>query len=104
MARLPDVDQTLRTVERIASTPTAPYHEHRVMRVLASELEELGIASELDAYGQLHARAKRGSSARSMALLAHTDHPAFEVTRTSGNEGRARVLGGFYERLLRREF
>jgi len=104
MTRLPDIDVTLRTVERIASTPTAPYHEQRVMRVIAAELDSLGVASDIDAYGQIHAHVQRGRAARPMALLAHTDHPAFDVVRASGNEGRARVLGGFYERLLRREF
>ena len=102
MARLPDVDATLRTVERIASIPTAPYHEHRVMRAIAAELASLGIATETDAYGQIHARVQRGRSARPMALLAHTDHPAFDIVEAKGNVGRARVLGGFYERLLRR--
>jgi putative aminopeptidase FrvX len=103
MARLPDIDVTLATVERITSTPTAPYHEHRVMRRIAAELTSLGIDSELDAYGQLHARVKRGTAARPMALLAHTDHPAFDVVRAEGTTGRARVLGGFYERTLRRD-
>jgi len=104
MARLPDVDRTLATVERIASTPTAPYHEQRVMRAIGAELSSLGVDAETDAYGQLHARVRRGSAARPMALLAHTDHPAFDVVEARGSEGRARVLGGFYERLLRREF
>jgi len=104
MTRLPDIDVTLRTVERIASTPTAPYHEQRVMRAIAAELDSLGVAADTDAYGQIHAHVERGRAARPMALLAHTDHPAFDVTRANGNEGRARVLGGFYERVLRREF
>ena len=103
MARLPDVDRTLRTVERIVSVPTAPYHEHRVMRAIAAELAAFGVEGELDAYGQLHARVQRGRAARPMALLAHTDHPAFDIISADGKVGRARVLGGFYERLLRRE-
>ena len=93
MARLPDIDATLATVERIASAPTAPYHE----------LASLGVATETDAYGQLHARVQGGSPVRSMALLAHTDHPAFEVVRADGNEGRARILGGFYARFFAHE-
>ncbi|HUQ40949.1 MAG TPA: M28 family peptidase [Candidatus Limnocylindrales bacterium] len=102
MARLPDIDATLATVERIASAPTAPYHEQRALRAIASELQRLGVPTELDAYGQLHARSQRSTAARSMALLAHTDHPAFEIIRASGNEGRARILGGFYARFFGR--
>ncbi len=103
MARLPAADATLATVERIASAPTAPYHEQRAMRAIAAELERCGIQSELDAYGQLHARVRSGTAAHPLALLAHTDHPAFEVTAASGREGRARVLGGFYARNLASE-
>jgi putative aminopeptidase FrvX len=103
MARLPDAQSTLAVVERIASAPTAPYHEQQVLRAIEGELSALGIATTRDAYGQLHARTHRGSAAHSFALIAHTDHPAFDITSASGREGRARVLGGFYERLFARD-
>ena len=103
MARLPDVDDTLATVARIAAPPTAPYHEHRVLRAIASELDTLGIERSTDAYGQIHARTHGGNAAHSLALVAHTDHPAFEVIEARGREGRARVLGGFYARYLAAE-
>src|SRR5439155_40593 len=85
------------------SAPTAPYHERQVIRAIESELRTLGIATNLDAYGQLHARIHRGNAAHPFALVAHTDHPAFDITSARGREGRARVLGGFYERLFARE-
>ena len=103
MARLPDIDTTLATVERIASAPTAPFHEFRAMRAIAAELAALGITTDTDAYGQLHARVQHGDAVRSMALLAHTDHPAFDVISADGNQGRARILGGFYARFFARE-
>lgn len=103
MPRLPDPALALATVERIASAPTAPYHEWRALRAIAAELARHAIAAETDAYGQVHARVTRGTAARSLTLVAHTDHPAFEVVSASGREGRARVLGGFYERTLRHD-
>ena len=103
MARLPAVEDSLRAVERIASAPTAPYHETRALRAIKAVLDEAGITSEADAYGQLHARVTRGKPARSLALVAHTDHPAFEITRASGHDGRAKILGGFYARFFARE-
>jgi len=103
MARLPAADATLAVVERIASAPTAPYHEQRALRAIAAELGRLGIAHELDAYGQVHARVRSGSAAHPLALLAHTDHPAFDIVKAGGREGRARVLGGFYARNLATE-
>ncbi|HET7699983.1 MAG TPA: hypothetical protein VFM06_03840 [Candidatus Limnocylindria bacterium] len=102
MARLPDLEATLATVERIASAPTAPYHEVRAMRAIAAELASRGITGELDAYGQLHVRVHRGRAAHPVALVVHTDHPAFEITSAHGHEGRARILGGFRGRAFER--
>ncbi len=96
MARLPDIDTTLATIERVASAPTAPYHEFRALRAIRRELERNAIPVNEDAYGQVSARVTRGSAKRSLALTAHTDHPAFEVTEAHGREGRARILGGLY--------
>ncbi len=93
---LPDIDATLAAVERIASAPTAPYHEFRALRAIRGELERSGLEVHEDAYGQVSARVHRGDAKRSLALVAHTDHPAFEVTQANGREGRARVLGGLY--------
>ena len=97
---MPDIDTTLATIERVASAPTAPYHEFRALRAIRSELERNGVAVHEDAYGQVSARVTRGPAKRSLALIAHTDHPAFEVTEAHGREGRARVLGGFRQRVF----
>ncbi len=96
MARLPDIDATLAMVDRIASAPTAPYHEFHALRAIARELAAIGVAASTDAYGQMFARVTRGTPRRSLALIAHTDHPAFEVVSASGREGRVRILGGLY--------
>ena len=102
MTRLPAIDATLRTVERIASAPTAPYHEFRAMRAIEACLRDVGVTPETDAYGQLHARSSSGAAKRSLALVAHTDHPAFDIISAAGHEGRARILGGLYERFFTR--
>ncbi|HUG06490.1 MAG TPA: hypothetical protein VMQ78_08110 [Candidatus Limnocylindria bacterium] len=96
MARLPDIDTTLATIKRVASAPTAPYHEFRALRAIRRELERSDISVHEDAYGQISARVTRGHAKRALALVAHTDHPAFEVTEAHGREGRARILGGLY--------
>jgi putative aminopeptidase FrvX len=93
---MPDIDTTLATIERVASAPTAPYHEFHALRAIRRELERNGLDAHEDAYGQVSARVHRGNAKRSLALVAHTDHPAFEVTRANGREGRARILGGLY--------
>jgi len=92
--RLPAADAVLATLRAIVSAPTAPYHEARALAAIVERLEGGAIDVTLDAYGQVHARIARGD-ARPVALLAHTDHPAFEVVSGHGREGIARVLGGF---------
>jgi putative aminopeptidase FrvX len=96
MARLPDIDATLATVKAIASAPTAPYHEFRALRAIRRELERSDLEPHEDAYGQVSVRVRRGKAERALALVAHTDHPAFDVTEARGREGRARILGGLY--------
>ena len=93
---MPDSETTIATIERVASAPTAPYHEFHALRAIRRELERNGLTVHEDAYGQLSARVARGAAKRSLALVAHTDHPAFEVTEAHGGEGRARILGGLY--------
>jgi endoglucanase len=93
---MPDIDMTIATTERIASAPTAPYHEFHALRAIRRELERNGLPVHEDAYGQLSSRVTRGAAKRSLALVAHSDHPAFEVTEAHGREGRARILGGLY--------
>jgi endoglucanase len=98
MARsfMPDVDTTLAAIKRVASAPTAPYHEFRALRAIRRELERNGLTAHEDPYGQVTARVSRGDPKRALALVAHTDHPAFEITEAHGREGRARILGGLY--------
>jgi endoglucanase len=97
MARLPAIDATCDAVARVASQPTAPYHEFHALRAIRRELESLGVRADTDAYGQVSARVAKGSARRSLTLIAHTDHPAFEVISADGGEGRARILGGLHD-------
>ncbi|MDP9266232.1 MAG: hypothetical protein M3O91_08990 [Chloroflexota bacterium] len=98
MGRLPDVDAVLATLRAVASPPTAPFHEGRVLNAIRRELEARGLAVHADRYGQLFARRHQGASRRALVLVAHTDHPAFDVVSARGTEGRVRVRGGLEPR------
>lgn len=89
-----DVDDVLVTLQEIGSKPTVPYHEGRVLRAIASELERYGLPTAHDEYGQVSTHIARGEAKRSLVFVAHTDHPGFEVISASGREGRVRILGG----------
>jgi len=95
-----DPDEVLSVLQRIALAPTAPYHEWAALDAIREELERARIPTKTDQFGQLHARVSAGAAKRALVFAAHTDHPAFEVIEASGKTGRARVLGGFRQRLF----
>ena len=100
MIRLPDAERCVETVRAIASEPTIPMHEHRALGAIRAQLARLGISPTTDRWGQLHARVSRGAVRRPVTLVAHTDHPGFEVVEARGGTGRVRVRGGLQARLL----
>ena len=100
MPRSLDADEVLAVLQRVASPPTAPYHEWVVLDAIRAELERGSIAAHVDPYGQVHARVARGTAKRALVFAAHTDHPAFEVIEARGRLGKVRVLGGFRQRLF----
>lgn len=100
MPRSLDADEVLAVLRRIASPPTAPYHEWAVLDAIRGELERGGLSTRTDAFGQLHARVSAGAAKRALVFAAHTDHPAFEVIEAAGKTGKARVMGGFRQRVF----
>ena len=100
MPRSIEPDEVLSILAHIALPPTAPYHEWGVLDAIRSELERGGIPTKTDPFGQVHARVSAGGAKRALVFAAHTDHPAFEVIEASGKAGKARVLGGFRQRVF----
>lgn len=90
----------LSTLETLVSQPTAPFHEERVYRKIAAFLREIGVPFELDQWGNLIAHYHKGNVPRSLALMAHTDHPALELiergapTEIKGANWTAKLMGG----------
>ena len=81
---LPDVAQTLATLDAIASQPTVPFHEVHALRAIRERLASIGVEAREDRYGQLHARVMRGEAKRALVLVAHTDHPGFVISEAHG--------------------
>jgi len=83
-------DQCVRVLTRIAARKTAPFYEARVADFVTAELNEAGIPWEFDEVGNIIARCV-GASGREggpLVLVAHMDHPAFEILDKSGRSGR----------------
>lgn len=79
---------------RLAQTPSAPFREADTRRTLIQMLDAWGIPWRSDSYGNVLARVQRGAPQQSLAMVAHLDHPAFEVTRADGGGVAGRLLGG----------
>ena len=102
VVKLPDAERCVATVRALASAPTIPMHEQRALAAIRTELARIGVTPTTDRWGQLHARVAQGEAKRALVLVAHTDHPGFEVVTASGAAGRVRVRGGLDARLLAR--
>ena len=100
MVRLPDVEHAIRVLRAIATAPTVPNHEHHALRAIERALTGAGIATTRDGYGQVFAHLSSGGAKRPIALVAHTDHPGFEIVEAHGKTGRVRVLGGLPPRVF----
>lgn len=98
---LPDEPSALRLLREIGSPPTAPFHEDGPRAAIEAELARMGVEHRRDAWGNVLAARRRGSPKRAVALVAHMDHPAFEVIEAHGRIGRAKVRGGLFRETFR---
>ena len=98
---VPTTDESLRLLREIGSPPTAPYHEEAPRAAIERELARIGIACRRDRWGNVIASHRHGGRKRPVALVAHMDHPAFEVVEARGEQGLARVRGGLFRETFR---
>lgn len=81
----------------LLAEPAAAFHEGRVATRVASFLNEWGIPYQVDPWGALVARVRRGDATRPLVLMAHMDHPGIELTGDGDHEDgqlTASLLGG----------
>ena len=97
----PTVDDSLRLLREIGSAPTAPYHEDGPRAAIERELDRIGLPHRRDRWGNVIASHRAGERARPIALVAHMDHPAFEVVEAHGTSAVARVRGGLFRDTFR---
>src|SRR5947209_6031794 len=96
----PDAQFYLDTLREIVSIPTTSYHEQAVCRAIRAFLDRYAIPYEIDRYGNIIAHYQKGAPCRPLALMAHTDHPGFELEASEGfpefpeANWSARLLGG----------
>ncbi len=96
-----ETQQALDHLARLASHPAVAFHESGVAATVRQILNETGIQHTTDPFGNILARLP-GAAANDepsgippLAIVAHLDHPGFELTAPNGNnEFIADALGG----------
>lgn len=84
------LETVLPDLRALLSTPTAPLHEGLVGDEVVSRLRRLNNFSIAeDAFGNISATYRGGTRRPPLVLMAHMDHPGFEVLEVAGS-GRER--------------
>lgn len=80
---------------RLMRHPAAPFHEAAVRAEVERICREHALPFRRDRFGNVLVECKHGRAARPLVLVAHLDHPAFDVlTVKSARSVRAKFLGG----------
>ena len=88
-------DEALDFLARLGRNPAVAFYESGVAAMVLAILEELGVEHRFDESGNIVARIPGGEAlATPLAIVAHMDHPGFEITGRSGDRFVADGLGG----------
>ena len=87
--------QALDLLARLGGCPAVAFHESRVAAAIVAVLNELGLEHRKDGAGNIVARVPgTDPSVTPLAIVAHMDHPGFEITGRHGDQFVADALGG----------
>ena len=81
---------------RLGAQPAVAFHEHGVAAAVRDALTEIGVSWRTDDFGNIIARIA-GTDAEKhppIALMAHMDHPGFEIVGRDGDYLIGKALGG----------
>lgn len=92
-----EIPRALEILETLCKQPATSYFEDNVSREVERMLTDASIPWEQDEFGNIIARlTRRGDSdpmSRPIALVAHMDHPGFEVLEVDGQRLTLQMLG-----------
>ena len=92
-----DREEALDFLARLGAQPAVAYHESGVASVVREILDGTGVEYSIDPPGNILARLPGSSSdVPPLAIVAHMDHPGFELVERHGDTGEfvADALGG----------
>ena len=91
--------RALEYLEDLGARPAVPFFEGGLARYIVELLEGLGVATSVDDFGNVIGHYQAGPAASyedrpPIALVAHMDHPGFEIVESGKRGYVARALGG----------
>ena len=87
--------RALEILEALGRRPATPFYEEGPAQYILAALSDMGIEHGRDRFGNVVATfGDPGPDAPSVALVAHMDHPGFEVVEADGAHATAIAAGG----------
>ena len=81
-------DQALDFLSRLGSNPATAFRENGVADTVKAILSEIGLSYEQDSFGNIIAKVSgTDPTANPLAIVAHMDHPGYEVVGQDGECG-----------------
>ena len=89
-------DRALDFLARLGAQPAVAFHENGVAAAVRDALTEIGVSWRTDDFGNIIARiaGTEGNDHPPIALMAHMDHPGFELVDRDGDYLIGNALGG----------
>ena len=83
-------------LRELGRRPAVPFLEHGPAEYVRARLRDAGLPAQTDAFGNViaHYSRKPPPGQPPIALVAHMDHPGFEVVESDGGRVTAKALGG----------
>ena len=87
--------RALELLEELGRHPATPFYEEGPAQYILAALSDAGIEHKRDRYGNVVATVGEPvSDTPAVALVAHMDHPGFEIVEADGVHATARAAGG----------
>lgn len=90
--------RALEILKELGQRPAAPFHESGPASFILETLKDIGLPADTDDFGNVLARYRNSEGDDPpLALVAHMDHPGFEIVEASERGLLAVALGGVPE-------
>lgn len=96
--------RVVQILERLARQPTAPMHEHAVLAEATHMARGFGASVRADQWGNLVVTPPGKRRGPALWLVAHTDHPGFEISGPRQADFLGGVQAAYFRRGLRLRF